>query len=107
MAFLISGFLMIAMESITGNSAYNCCSKDKTSSKASGGLIPSGKKIKSITKYANKGGILTPIRAIKSVKKVMLAFRSRFMSFCAPERMNWLRIILALMSSAMYITMGT
>ena len=37
MAFLISGFLMIAMESITGNSVYNSCSKDKTSSKASGG----------------------------------------------------------------------
>ena len=107
MTFLNSAFLVITIESITGNSVYNCCSKDKISSKTSGGWTPNGAKMKVITKYANKGGILTPIRVRKSVKKVMLAFRSRFLFCGAPELMNWLRILFALMNSAMYITMGT
>ncbi len=110
MAFLISGFLMIAMEFTTGNSEYNTCNMDKTSSKASGGWIPNITMINSITKNASKGGILTTIRARKSVKKVMLAFRSHFLcsvSSCVPKGMIWLRTIFALINNAMYITMGT
>ncbi len=110
MAFLISGFLKIAMESITGNSEYNCSNKNKINSKASGGRTPNGVKIRLIKMNPNNGGIYTPKSERKSVKKVMFAFRSRFLCSMfsrVPEDMIWLRILFALMSSIMYITMGT
>ena len=58
MAFLISGFLKIAMESITGNSEYNCSNKNKINSKASGGRTPNGVKIRLIKMNPNNGGII-------------------------------------------------
>ncbi len=62
------------MESITVTvCTCNCCNKAKTSSKASGGWTPNGTKIRLIKMYPNTGGMLTPTRARKSVKKVMLA----------------------------------
>ncbi len=79
MAFLISGFLKIAMESITGNSEYNCSNKNNINSKASGGRTPNGVKIRLIKMNPNNGGIYTPKSKRKSVKKVMFAFQSRFL----------------------------